>query len=97
MVVLGYLFPLAGAVSGLFAAFSPGIPEPDFPAQWLIDLSRAPWLGKAGFGALVACCALGLAIAGWLALKKPRSRHHAGFITILAVTAVQLAFNRRGS
>jgi hypothetical protein len=85
LVTLAYLLPLTGAFLGGFAAFSPGIPEPDFPAQWLIDISRAPWLGKAGFGALVACCVLGLAVAGWLALKKPRSRHHAGFITILAV------------
>jgi hypothetical protein len=85
LVVLGYLFPLVGAACGLFAAFSPKITEPDLQYQWLIDLSRAPWLGKAGFGALIACCVIGLLFAGWFALKKPRSRHHAGFIVILAV------------
>ena len=85
LVVLGYLFPLVGAACGLFAAFSPKISEPDLQYQWLIDLSRATWLGKAGFGALAASCAIGLSFAAWFALKKPRSRHHAGFIVILAV------------
>jgi len=84
-VVIGYLFPLVGAASGLFATLSPRITEPDLQYQWLIDLSRAPWLEKVGFGVLVACCAIGLLFAGWFALKKPRSRHHAGFIVILAV------------
>ena len=85
LVVLGYLFPLVGAACGLFAAISPKTPEPDLQYQWLMDLSRAPWLGKAGFGALVACCVIGLSFAAWFALKKPRSRHHAGFIVIIAV------------
>jgi len=85
LVVLGYHFPLVGAASGLFATLSPRITEPDLQYQWLIDLSRAPWLEKVGFGVLVACCAIGLLFAGWFALKKPRSRHHAGFIVILAV------------
>jgi hypothetical protein len=85
LVVFAYLFPLTGALLGWFAAWSPGVPEPDLPWRWLADLSRAPWLGKGGIGALVACCVLGLGLAGWLAWKKPRSRHHAGFVTILAV------------
>ena len=85
LVILGYLLPLTGAFLGWFAAWSPDVPEPDFPADWLADLSRAPWLGQAGFATLAAGCALGLALSGWVALKKPRSRHHAGFITILAV------------
>lgn len=85
LVVLGYLFPLAGAACGLFATFSPKIPEPDLQYPWLIDLSRAPWLDKAGFAALATSCAIGLGFAAWFALKKPRSRHHAGFIVILAV------------
>ncbi|MEK7950497.1 hypothetical protein [Luteolibacter soli] len=88
LVVLGYLFPFIGAACGLFAAFSPKVPEPDLQYQWLMDLSRAPWLDKAGFGLLVACCAIGLIFAAWFALKKPRSRHHAGFIVIFAVIIV---------
>jgi hypothetical protein len=85
LVMLAYLLPFTGAILGWFAAWSPTVPEPSFPALWLADLSRAPWLGQAGFVALAGCCALGLAAAGWLAWKKPRSRHHAGFITIFAV------------
>ena len=85
VVVFGYLLPLAGALLGWFAAASPQIPEPNFPADWLADLSREPWLAKAGFGVLVGLCALAFAMAGWIGLKKPRSRHHAGFICIIAV------------
>jgi len=85
LVALAYLLPFTGAFLGWFAAWSPRVPEPNFPAMWLADLSRAPWLGQAGFAALAGCCALGLIAAGWLAWKKPRSRHHAGFITIFAV------------
>lgn len=85
VVVLGYLLPLAGAVLGWFAAASPQVPEPNFPADWLAGLSREPWLAKAGFGALVGLCVLAFAVAGWIGLKKPRSRHHAGFICIIAV------------
>ena len=88
LVVLGYLFPLVGAACGLFAAFSPKMPEPDLQYLWLMKLSRAPWLGKAGFGALVACCAVGLLFAGWFFLKKPRSRHHAGFIVGIAILII---------
>ncbi len=85
LVALGYLLPLFGALAGWFAAWSPGVPEPDFPAEWIGDLSRKPWIGTAGFSALAVFCALGLALAGWIALKKPRSRHHAGFITLIAI------------
>ncbi len=85
LVTLAYLLPFTGAFLGWFAAWAPTVPEPNFPALWVADLSRAPWLGQAGFFALAGSCALGLAAAGWLAWKKPRSRHHAGFITIFAV------------
>ena len=85
LVALAYLLPFTGAFLGWFAAWSPKVPEPNFPAMLLADLSRAPWMGQAGFAALVGCCALGLIAAGWLAWKKPRSRHHAGFVTIFAV------------
>ena len=88
LVVLGYLFPLVGGACGLFAAISPKMPEPDLQYVWLMNLSRAPWLNKAGFGALVACCAIGLLFAGWFFLKKPRSRHHAGFIVGIAILII---------
>ncbi|WP_193213170.1 hypothetical protein [Luteolibacter marinus] len=84
-ILFGYLLPLSGALVGWFAAWAPGVPEPNFIAGWLADLSRQPWLGQAGFGLLIGFCVLSLAAAGWIALKKPRSRHHAGFICILAV------------
>ncbi len=90
LVALGYLLPLAGALLGGFAAWSPRVPELDFPARWMADLSRQPWLAGAGIAALSTFCVLGLLLAGWIAWKKPRSRHHAGFIGL--VTLLVLVF-----
>jgi hypothetical protein len=85
LVALGYLLPLTGALSAWLAYWSPTVPPMDFPAAWMADLSRQPWLAKAGFGLLSGLCGLGLLFAGGVAWKKPRSRHHAGFITIIAI------------
>jgi hypothetical protein len=85
LIALGYLLPLTGALFAWLADWTPAVPPMDFPAQWMADLSRQPWLGKAGFALLSGLCGLGLLFAGVVAAKKPRSRHHAGFITILAV------------
>jgi hypothetical protein len=90
LVALGYLLPLSGALLGGFAAWSPRVAELDFPARWMADLSRQPWLAGAGIAVLSIFCALGLLLAGWIAWKKPRSRHHAGFIGL--VTLLVLVF-----
>ncbi|MEM6910747.1 MAG: hypothetical protein AAF555_04115 [Verrucomicrobiota bacterium] len=47
--------------------------------------SRAPfWL--VGLGYLLSLAfGLGLLVAGWIALAKPASRHHAALMTVLAV------------
>ena len=84
-IIGAYLLPLLGAFLGWFAAWSPGVPEPDFFADWVAALSRKPWLPTGGFVGLITLCVLGLAVAGWIGWKKPRSRHHAGFICIIAV------------
>ena len=84
-VALGYLLPLCGAICAWFAAWSPAVPPLDFPAEWIADLSRQPWLAKAGLGALGLFGGSAFALAGWFALKKPRSRHHAGFISIITL------------
>lgn len=85
VIALGYLLPLCGAICAWFAVWSPGVPPMDFPAEWIGDLSRAPWLAKAGLGALGLFGGLAFALAGWIAWKKPRSRHHAGFISIITL------------
>lgn len=85
LVTFGYLLPLAGVMLGGFAAWSPGVARFDFPAEWIGDLSRQPWLAQAGIGALALCCGSAFALCGWIALKKPRSRHHAGFISLIAL------------
>lgn len=85
VIALGYLLPLCGAICAWFAVWSPGVPPMDFPAQWIGDLSRAPWLAKAGLGALGLFGGSAFALAGWIAWKKPRSRHHGGFISIITL------------
>jgi hypothetical protein len=85
VISLGYLLPLFGALCGWFAVWSPGVPPMDFPAEWMGDLSRQPWLAKAGLGALGLFGGLAFALAGWIAWKKPRSRHHGGFISIITL------------
>jgi hypothetical protein len=90
VIALGYLLPLFGALCAWFAVWSPGVPAMDFPAEWIGDLSRQPWLAKAGLGALGLFGGLAFALAGWIAWKKPRSRHHAGFIGL--VTLLVLVF-----
>lgn len=85
VIALGYLLPLFGGLCAWFAVWSPGVPPMDFPAEWMGDLSRQPWLAKAGLGALGLFGGLAFALAGWIAWKKPRSRHHAGFISIITL------------
>jgi len=91
VVVLGYLLPLSGALIGWLSVWTPTVHEPDFPAMWMADLSRKPWLGTAGQAALISLCVIGLLLATWISWKKPRSRHHAGFITIISVFTVVFA------
>jgi len=85
VIALGYLLPLFGALCAWFAVWSPGVPPMDFPAEWIGDLSRQPWLAKGGLGALGLFGGLAFALAGWIAWKKPRSRHHGGFISIITL------------
>lgn len=85
LIALGYALPVLGGLSAWLSHWMPTVMPLDYPAQWMADLSRQPWLGKAGFILLCVLCGLGLVFSGSVAWKKPRSRHHAGFITIIAV------------
>lgn len=82
-VVLGYLLPLLGVLCAFLAHWLPDVPAPDFPTMAMFEFSRAPWLGTLGFWLLATFSGTGLLMAGWFAWKKPRSRHHAGFIALL--------------
>jgi hypothetical protein len=83
-VVLAYALPLLGMLCAFLAHWLPDVPAPDFPTIAMAEFSRMPWLGTLGFWLLASFSGLGLLMAGWFAWKKPRSRHHAGFIAILA-------------
>lgn len=84
-VGLAYALPLLGGLCGYLSTWLPTVPYPDFPARALADLAQKPWLGMLGFVLLAVGCVAGMAMAGCFAWKKPRSRHHAGFITIIGV------------
>jgi hypothetical protein len=75
------------------------------PAQHMLSLAASPFLIGAGYlvavaGAVCAwrlfspvpggvCVGVALLVAAWIALRKPISRHHAGFIFMIAMfTAV---------
>lgn len=81
----GYALCFAGALAAWLSKWTPTLTPGDFPMEWMAEISRHPATPSAGLGLLIGCCALSLLISGWIAWKKPRSRHHAGFITILAV------------
>jgi hypothetical protein len=57
----------------------------DFPAEWIADLFTNKAAPETGKWLMIALCGLALLMAGWIAWKKPRSRHHAGFVVIIAV------------
>ncbi len=84
-VTLAYAMPLLGGICALLAGWLPTVPSPDFPTIAMSEFAQKPWLGMLGFVLLAIGCVGGLAMAGWFAAKKPRSRHHAGFITIIGV------------
>lgn len=85
MIVALYAGPLLGASAGGLSKWAPTLTPSDFPMEWMAQLSRNPATPSIGLGILVATCAVSLLMSAWIAVKKPRSRHHAGFATILAV------------
>lgn len=84
-VFAAYALSIAGALAGWLAKWMPGLTPGSFPADWMEDLSRHPATPQTGSVLMISACAAALAICGWIAWKKPRSRHHAGFAAILAV------------
>lgn len=85
VIFAAYFFPLLGAVVGWLSKWAPTLTPNDFPMEWMAQLSRnqsTPWVGLV---ILIATCVVSLLMSAGIAWKKPRSRHHAGFATILAV------------
>lgn len=57
----------------------------DMPFDWLRDAVSQPWWRTAVAAAVGATSVVALVGAGWLAWRRPLSRHHAGFLTIGAM------------
>lgn len=80
-----YLLSLAGYGLVFLADWASNLPTPDLPARWIADFVHRPDLGRILSIALGVIGGLVLLLSGLIWWKKPRSRHHAAFLTIIAV------------
>lgn len=71
-------------VSGLGAS-TRGVLPMDLPWSWLADLAKLPNYSMILYGLLLGGVAVLLLGALWIYFLKTLSRHHAGFMTIIAV------------
>jgi hypothetical protein len=91
-LVLGYTaVGLAAVLLMLDAWWLTRTPILDLPFDWLRSFVEVEWHAlsmKAGIGGLAGG---GLLFAGWIAWRRPLSRHHAGFLTIMAMLVLVFA------
>jgi hypothetical protein len=85
LLVFLYAAGIAVVLAAVLGAASQNVPLPDLPFEWLIQMNQMESFGMILFGVLCAGALLLGASAAWLALARPLSRHHAGFMTIIAV------------
>ncbi|MGB1130437.1 MAG: hypothetical protein ACPG4K_10320 [Haloferula sp.] len=86
-VLLGALYGLGciPVIAALLGAVGDRVPHSDLPFDWLMQLSQREDYPMLLFGVLCSGALVFLLSAGWLAWARPLSRHHAGFMTIVAV------------
>ncbi len=84
-IIAIYLLSLAGYGLVFLADWASNQPTPDLPARWIADFVHRPDLGRILSIALGVIGGSVLLLCGWIWWKKPRSRHHAAFLTIIAV------------
>ena len=83
VILYGLSFILLSA--SVLGSITTQMPSVDLPFDWLVQLNQSDHFPIILFGLL---CASGVGLllsAGWLALCRPLSRHHAGIMTIIAV------------
>lgn len=84
-VILLYLLAATSVsllvMESLWLSTTPAI---DLPFEWLRDFTGAAWYRSAMIGAVGGTGALALLVAGWVAWRRPLSRHHAGFAALIA-------------
>lgn len=83
--LLMYVLVMAALLAGWTSKAFNSLPSMDFPADWIANLYTAPSTPQNGKLLMIVLCGVALAMAGWIALKRPRTRHHAGFVLILAI------------
>jgi len=86
-VTLVALYGVASLVvlAGILGGVSQSVPVSDLPFEWLMRAVQTDSFSMILFAILCAGAGVFLLAAGWLAWKRPLSRHHAGFMTIIAV------------
>lgn len=84
LLLLYGLILLSVLIVGL-GAICQSIPISDLPFEWLMVASQKDSFPMVLFGILAVGAVVLLLGAGWVAWARPLSRHHAGFMTIIAV------------
>lgn len=87
-LIAGYAGSVLGFIAGRWGRILPDKPTPDFTFEWMASLSRLSFFPAACLVLMVLLSALSLAVAAGIWWKKPRSRHHSGFIAMITVLLV---------
>lgn len=86
-ILLGALYVVGciPVIAALFSAVGDRAPYSTLSFEWLMQLCHTEDDLMLRFGVLCSGAVLLILSAGWLAWARPLSRHHAGFMTIVAV------------
>jgi hypothetical protein len=91
-IVCLYVFPLLTALFGWGTPWLIDFDDAYFSAEWMSKLSNLPHLDIAGKVLTLISALAGLGLSLRIALKKPRSRHHAGFAAIAIIVIICFIF-----
>lgn len=75
----------------LLGGWARGLSKFDLPAEWVFALVRWENFPLLQFAMLIGSGVLMLGGAAWLRFRRPRSQHHAGILTIVAVLVLVFA------
>ena len=86
---IGFLYSLAvlGLGAAIYGEIASGMPPMDLP-DWVAAIAYGDDRNIVLFSALAGAAGMMLLGAGWLAWRRKRSVHHAGFLVIIAVLMI---------